>query len=216
MLSTMVSTALLLAAPAIALPASSTPTGSAVSKVGNLFNVPNAGYFTHHDSFDFTSLSALPAGLGVSPDHIGMSGDAKYSQDYTKSNVKVSGGALQLVVPGGQAGPSIQGAEIVTTSKLLYGSIRTTAKIGAAEGVCSGRFSPQILSFQPHVQNMLILPHRLLFLQQPEQRRDRHRDPDRQHDPHPLHQPGSCRWKELHHRGPNAIRCHNRLPRVPH
>ena len=140
MAGTLFTSALLFAASALAAPAANTKASAAVTKSGSLYNVPGVASFTHGQTFDFSKLNALPDGLAVSPDHIGKSGDAKFTQDYTEENVKVSGGALQMTVPGGQSGPSIQGAEIASSARVLYGSIRTTAKIGASEGVCAGEF----------------------------------------------------------------------------
>lgn len=104
-----------------------------------MWTLPDAGSFTHSDTFDFSSLASLPTDqLSISTYSIGSS---PYTQQYTTSNVAVGDTSLQLKVPGGQTSSPILGAEISTQADdILYGSVRTTIKASTVPGTCHGAF----------------------------------------------------------------------------
>lgn len=102
--------------------------------------MPGAGDFAFSQKFDFSSATSLPAGLATSTDTIGA-GTAPYSQLYTTANVHVSGGSLQLKVPGRQHASPITGAEVYTITKdILYASVRTWVQVSNVAGTCHGNF----------------------------------------------------------------------------
>lgn len=108
-----------------------------------MWTVEGAGSFTQAETYDFSTLTSLPNGLDISTDHIGSGSGSvpPYTQNYTVSNVAVSGGSLQLKVPGGQGASPILGAEIYTAvDDILYGSVRTTIKASTVAGTCHGAF----------------------------------------------------------------------------
>ncbi|KAI9726876.1 MAG: hypothetical protein M1834_001461 [Cirrosporium novae-zelandiae] len=115
---------------------SATPT-----KSGCLWSVHGAGGFTQSMTVDFSQLGAFPSGkLKISTDSI-PAGNAPYSQKYTRANVAVESGTLQLKVPGGQSSSPIKGAEVITAVQdILYGSVRTTAQVSKVAGTCHGFF----------------------------------------------------------------------------
>ena len=66
-------------------------------------------------------------------------GTAPYSQQYTTANIQVSGGSLQLKVPGGQKASPVTGAQVYTTdTDILYGSVRTRMQVSSVAGTCHG------------------------------------------------------------------------------
>lgn len=105
--------------------------------------VPGTGTFANKSVFTFTG-SSLPAGLSASNYQVDdRSGGAPYNHVFKPANVAVSGGFLNLKVPGGQtpnANTAISSAEVVTTTNLLYGSVRTNAIFSTVPGTCHGNF----------------------------------------------------------------------------
>lgn len=109
------------------------------SQVGCAWVVEGAGSFTHSQIIDFSKLSSVPVTLLTSTDTIGAGG-GPYSHIYTKANVAVTGGSLQLTVPGGQHTSPISGAEVSTADKDIYfGSVRSLVQVSSVAGTCHGR-----------------------------------------------------------------------------
>ena len=107
---------------------------------GCVWVVDGAASFTHQQIFDFSQIRSLPSGLAISTDSI-AAGSAPYSQLYTVDNIAVTGGALQLKVPGGQTSSPILGAELATVDKdILYGSVRTMVQISSVAGTTHGMY----------------------------------------------------------------------------
>ena len=107
---------------------------------GCVWVVDGAASFTHQQVFDFSQTTSLPSGLAISTDSI-PAGSAPYSQLYTADNIAVTGGTLQLKVPGGQTASPILGAELATADKdILYGSVRTTVQISSVAGTTHGMY----------------------------------------------------------------------------
>ena len=114
-----------------------------------MWQVSGTGSFTQHQTFDFSTNTFPASGLAISTDTIGA-GSAPYSQLYTKANVQVTGGSLQLTVPGGQHASPILGAEVYTTTNdILYASVRTRVQVSNVAGTCHGMpsFSHMFFSF---------------------------------------------------------------------
>ena len=110
--------------------------------MGCVWVVDGAGSFTHSQTFDFSALNALPSYFIESTDTIGA-GSAPYSQKYTTTNVAVTGGSLQLRVPGGQTADPVFGAEIETSeTDILYGSVRTWVQVSSVAGTVHGKALP--------------------------------------------------------------------------
>ena len=102
--------------------------------------VDGAASFTHQQTFDFSEITSLPSGLAISTDSI-SAGSAPFSQLYTAANIALTGGTLQLKVPGGQRVSPILGAELATMDKdILYGSVRTMAQISNVAGTTHGMY----------------------------------------------------------------------------
>lgn len=81
------------------------------------------------------SGSTLPEGLFAGNYRV----DKAHS--YTKSNVVVQNGYLELIVPGGQTKKPYKGAEIITdVDNIKFASVRTTAILSEPAGVCNGMF----------------------------------------------------------------------------
>ena len=103
--------------------------------------VPGTGTFANKSVFTFNGNS-LPAGLSASDYEVDdQSGGAPYNHVFQPANVAVSGGYLNLKVPGGQtpdANTAISSAEITTNTKMLYGSVRTNAIFSTVPGTCHG------------------------------------------------------------------------------
>ena len=65
---------------------------------------------------------------------------ATYNHAFTPADVSVSGGFLQLKVPGGQTKSPLNCAEVVTTlSDIHYASVRTTAIFSSVAGTVNGK-----------------------------------------------------------------------------
>lgn len=127
------------ASNAAAPPASGGSSAQPVTS-GCVWVVDGATSFTHHQTFDFSQVTSLPSGLAISTDSIDA-GSAPYSQLYTEDNIAVTGGTLQLKVPGGQTASPILGAELATAEKdILYGSVRTTVQISSVAGTTHGMY----------------------------------------------------------------------------
>jgi hypothetical protein len=199
--------------PALAL---SVPTKRQVCS----FDAPGAGTFNHHDTFSFEGDS-LPTGLYPNQDTVG---GTPFSRNYDQALISVSGGYLNLKVPGGQNQSPIQGASVDTvTNDILYASVRTKASFSSIPGTVQSMpspFSPFRKHSLPNQEGPSTVPikqsphhlsqrqtplnlHRLLLLQI-RHLRNRPRIPLRPHlplEPHrhprpPLHQP---RQHQQHH-----------------
>ena len=123
--------------------AAPTPSGSGgVTKQGCVWVVPEGGSFTHYALYDFTNLNALPAGLSASTY---KEKDTPYNIQYQASNVKVSGGYLNLVVLAGQTpkstGKTVNCGEVSTDQdQIQYASVRTVAELSTVPGTCQAAF----------------------------------------------------------------------------
>ena len=66
--------------------------------------------------------------------------NALYDHRFVPGNVAVSGGYLNLKVPGGQTSGPIRSAEVATSiSNILYASVRVNAILTSEPGVVDGR-----------------------------------------------------------------------------
>ncbi|CCF41207.1 hypothetical protein CH063_11562 [Colletotrichum higginsianum] len=91
--------------------------------------VDNKYSFQKNSYFDFRKATSLPPGLKVSNYPVDT-----YS--YSPANVIVGNGYLQLWVRS----KSFSSAEVTTTSKIKYASVRTVAILSEPAGVCNGMF----------------------------------------------------------------------------
>lgn len=102
--------------------------------------VPDVGVFSHYESWDFTTLNSLPQQL-VATSEDNLTPGAPYHRIGDPDLVSVSGGYLNMKVPGGQTTSPIRTAQIQTTeTDILYASVRTTAILSPVQGVCNGFF----------------------------------------------------------------------------
>lgn len=103
--------------------------------------IPGTGTFANKDVYTFTGTT-LPAGLTASNYQVDdRIGGAPYNHVFNPANVAVSGGYLNLKVPGGQKPTSkvaISSAEITTNTNMLYGSVRINAIFSTVPGTCHG------------------------------------------------------------------------------
>ena len=125
-----------------AAPTASSSSSTSVTKQGCVWVVPEGGSFTHYALYDFTNLNALPAGLSASTY---KENDTPYNIQYQSSNVHVSGGYLNLVVPAGQTPKSnktsVNCGEVSTDQdQILYASVRTAAELSTVPGTCQASF----------------------------------------------------------------------------
>lgn len=95
------------------------------------YDVPGVGTFAHHAIYSFDG-SALPDGLYPNTDQVG---GAPFTRCYEASLISVSGGYLNLRVPGRQSSGPIRGAGINTrANNILYASVRTRAIFSTVPG----------------------------------------------------------------------------------
>jgi hypothetical protein len=107
------------------------------------FNAPGAGTFTNHATYSFDG-SSLPAGLYPNTDSVG---GTPFARTYDPSLVSVSGGYLNLKVPGGQSSSPIRGAGVNTAANnILYASVRTQAIFSTVPGTVQSK-SPAYTHF---------------------------------------------------------------------
>ena len=126
---------------ASSLPPSTGSAGTSPTKEGCVWVVDGSGSFTQSLTIDFSVSNALPSTLSISNDHIGASGTAPYTQNYTADNVAFQDGTMQLKVPGGQNTSPIFGAEVYTKEDtILYGSVRTMMQVSTVAGTVSSPF----------------------------------------------------------------------------
>lgn len=211
--------------PALAL---CVPTKRAVCS----YNAPGAGTFTHHATYSFDG-DTLPAGLRPNTDTVG---GTPFTRTYDPSLVSVSGGYLNLKVPGGQNTSPIRGAGVNTvTGDILYASVRTEAIFSSVPGTVQSKspclhstassISPSQSGNTPifHPKPLWLtsfIYHRLLLLQI-RHRRNRPRVPLRpdlplqphQHPLPPLHQPRPHLPRHNRRRHQSRQR---HPPRIPH
>lgn len=128
-------------------PSSTNSAGSSAQPTQNSCGqwvVPGTGNFANKSVFNFAG-SSLPAGLSASNYEVDdQNGGAPYNHVFEPANVAVSGGYLNLKVPGGQKpteNTAISSAEVVTNTNMLYGSVRTNAIFSTVPGTCQGKFS---------------------------------------------------------------------------
>lgn len=123
------------------LPSSTSSAGISPTKEGCIWVVDGSGSFTQSLTIDFSVSKTLPSTLSISTDHIGSSGSALYTQNYTIDNVAFQDDAMQLKVPGGQKTSPIFGAEVYTNENaILYGSVRTMMQVSTVSGTVSSPF----------------------------------------------------------------------------
>ena len=105
-------------------------------------NVAGVGRFNHYASTTFTG-SVLPNWLIASDNTVqdtSSNPNALYDHTFVPSNVAVSGGYLNLKVPGGQTSGPIRSAEVATSiSNILYASVRVNTILTSEPGVVDGR-----------------------------------------------------------------------------
>ncbi|WYZ35153.1 hypothetical protein EsH8_I_001429 [Colletotrichum jinshuiense] len=129
MRSTFFAATLLAASPAVAL------TRSAQPQLTNGQYVVNSYGYANKLVFDFSKNPSFPSGLQKSNWPIGD------EYRYDPANVVISGGYLNLKVPGGQNAQPYSSAEVATTvSNIKYASVRTVAIFSEPAGVCNGAF----------------------------------------------------------------------------
>ena len=118
--------------------------------------VSGAGRFTNRAVYTFNG-DTLPAGLTksgytVQCREVTPPSRIPHNKVFDSANVQLSGGFLNLVVPGGQQPSSdnnhaVNSAEIVTAEQnILHGSVRTTAIFSEEPGTCHGQCPPHFLS----------------------------------------------------------------------
>jgi hypothetical protein len=113
------------------------------------YDVPGVGTFRNHVIYSFDG-NTLPAGLYPNTDTVG---GAHFVRTYDPNLVTVSGGYLNLKVPGGQSSSPIRGAGINTlANNILYASVRTKAIFSTVPGTVQSRFQLPFLgaSFHPN------------------------------------------------------------------
>ena len=99
---------------------------------------PGAGTFTNHAVYTFDG-NTLPAGLTPNTDTVG---GTPFTRTYDRSLVSVSGGYLNLKVPGGQNTSPIRSAGVNTiANNILYASVRTKAIFSSVEGTVQSKSS---------------------------------------------------------------------------
>ncbi|KAF9878756.1 hypothetical protein CkaCkLH20_03656 [Colletotrichum karsti] len=97
--------------------------------------VVNGYSYSNRLLFNFASGTSLPDGLYKSTWDIGS------THTYRAENAYVSGGYLNLVVPGGQTSQPYTGGEVTTVvDNIKYASVRTVAIFSEPKGVCNGIF----------------------------------------------------------------------------
>jgi hypothetical protein len=113
-----------------------------VKENGKYIVTPDTAEFDNNLSFSFDG-SSLPGGLSASDYTVGSS---PLTHSFSPSNVVVSGGYMQLNVPGGQTASPIGCSEVSTdVSNILYASVRTVAVLSDPAGVCNGKSLPVCL-----------------------------------------------------------------------
>jgi hypothetical protein len=101
------------------------------------FVAPGTGTFTNHAIYTFPGTT-LPAGLYKNLDSVG---GTPYSRIGDAALVTVSGGYLNLKVPGGQKSSPIRGAGVNTVaSDILYASVRTKAIFSSVRGTVQSKW----------------------------------------------------------------------------
>ena len=96
--------------------------------------------YSYKTTFTFDG-QALPSGLSVSNYQAGQ-------HYFSPSNAAVTGGYLQLKVPGGQAIGNVSSGEVVTNvNNILYGSFRVYAILSQPAGIVNGAQCPLLSNF---------------------------------------------------------------------
>lgn len=104
-----------------------------------LFHTERDDTFANELHYTFTG-SSLPSGLAASNWGISDPG-APFNHVFTPANAYVSGGYLNLKVPGGQTNSPLSAGEVSTTvSNIFHASVRTVAVLTDVPGVCNGFF----------------------------------------------------------------------------
>lgn len=99
--------------------------------------VPGVATFNHHALYTFDDK--FPAEL--QRNMYNLEEDTPFSHGYTLDNAYLSGGFLNLRVPGGQRKSPLKCGEVQTvTEDILYASVRTDAAFPTVPGTCCGIF----------------------------------------------------------------------------
>jgi len=111
------------------------------SESTTLYDIPGVGTFNTLLHADFTQLSSLPEALQIGTSTVAASG-SPYARQFRQDNVFINNGSsISLVVPGRQTASPISSARISTIYEdILYGSVRTVAKVAPTPGSCHGFF----------------------------------------------------------------------------
>lgn len=124
----------------------SSSSGSLV-KGGCYYSVPNVGLFTTRMTYSWDNAFTLAAtGVGVVQDLVSSlytvgAGNSPLPRRFDLVNIGVSllDPSITLTVPGGQTKGPISSAQITTAyDDILYGSVRTVAKISSVPGTTHG------------------------------------------------------------------------------
>lgn len=110
---------------------------------GCQYNVPNAGSFSSHFSFDFTTLDTLPDEFIASTYEVGSGPYAPYAHIFNPDNIVLTTGEpMQMIVPGGQTADPLDTCQLVTRyDDVLYASVRTVAQVSPVNGTVHGKLT---------------------------------------------------------------------------
>ncbi|GAB7350627.1 hypothetical protein MBLNU459_g1190t1 [Dothideomycetes sp. NU459] len=116
-------------------------TSSAGTQSGCFWSVSGVGSFNTHVNYNWgTNMNQNVTDISASTYTV-ASNNAKFSRRFDQTNIGVStaDSAITLTVPGGQTSGPISSAQLMTVyGDILYGSVRTVAKIAAAGGTTHG------------------------------------------------------------------------------
>lgn len=122
-------------------------TAGTLQKGGCYYSVPNVGLFTTRMSYSWNNAFTLAStGVGVVQDLVSSiytvgAGNSPLPRRFDLVNIGTSllDPSLTLTVPGGQTKGPISSAQITTAyDDIMYGSVRTVAKISSVPGTTHG------------------------------------------------------------------------------
>lgn len=122
-------------------------TAGSLTKGGCYYSVPNVGLFTTRMSYSWdNALTLATTGLGVVQDLVSSiytvgAGNSPLPRRFDLVNIGLSilDPSITLTVPGGQSKGPVSSAQITTAyDDILYGSVRTVAKISSVPGTTHG------------------------------------------------------------------------------
>lgn len=164
----------LIVLPFLLAPTSAGPSSETILKTDFGYSISGVGSFSTLFSVDFSASQSFPLpNLNISTYAVKNSTKDPFTRQYAKSQVRFNDGeSISLLVNGSNdayesANRSIPSGSFLTRyNDILYGSVRTVAKLPKAPGACQGMFFYKNDNQETDIEYLSSLPDRVYLTNQ--------------------------------------------------